>query len=182
VELLKSFPTTGLDRPLGFQEVEAPEFLYNRHVKVVWLSALRIGRLYPQESFLVLISIRGWVDPTVTVRPGRMKSLKNSTDSIGNRTRDLPPCSTVSGLLSMQHKAIQLLACYIRTSCWKRESENVEGSLLTWLNSEEIHIEILGLEMMPWQPGMKKGVKYINEICNICDITAVHSYRPILRF
>jgi hypothetical protein len=27
----KSFPATGLDRPLGFQEVEAPEFLDNRH-------------------------------------------------------------------------------------------------------------------------------------------------------
>jgi hypothetical protein len=31
----KSFPATGLDRPLGFLEVEAPEFLGNRHMKVV---------------------------------------------------------------------------------------------------------------------------------------------------
>jgi hypothetical protein len=45
-----SFPATGLDRPLGgFQEVEAPEFLDNRHMKVVRLSALRTGRLYHQE-------------------------------------------------------------------------------------------------------------------------------------
>jgi len=47
------------DRPGGFQDVEAPRLQDNQHMKVVRLSSLCTGHLYPQEIFLVLISVRG---------------------------------------------------------------------------------------------------------------------------
>jgi hypothetical protein len=54
--------------PWGFQEIKVPR-ISSRHMKVVRLSAIRIGRLYPQEILLVLIYVRGWVEPRATAQP-----------------------------------------------------------------------------------------------------------------
>jgi len=79
----KAIIITGLVRPWGFQEAEAPIFQDSRHVKVVRLSAVVLAAFTPQEIYLVLISVRGWVDPTAIVRPQ------------GLCQRNIPACSAV---------------------------------------------------------------------------------------
>ena len=62
---------------------------------MVRLSTLRTGRLYPPEIFLALISVKDLSRPQGHSAAGRIMSMKNSSDTIGNRTRDLPACSAV---------------------------------------------------------------------------------------
>ena len=63
--------------------------------KVVRLSALRTGRLYPSGNTPVTHFCQSLSQSQGHSAAGRIISMKNSNDTIGNRTRDLPACSVV---------------------------------------------------------------------------------------
>jgi hypothetical protein len=69
---------------------------------VVRLSALCTGRPSPPGIFLVLISVRGRVDPRAIVQLEELGKLKKSTSS-GIRSRDLPACSIVPQPTTLPH-------------------------------------------------------------------------------
>jgi hypothetical protein len=59
------------------------------------MSPLRADLPLPPARFVVLISVRGWVDLRATARLEGLGQLKKSNDLIRNRTRGLPACSIV---------------------------------------------------------------------------------------
>jgi hypothetical protein len=70
-----------------------PEFVDNRHIRLVRLSALRTGRLYsPAETAGTDFSSRVF-RYRGHIAAGRIRSMEN--DPIGNRTANLPACSAV---------------------------------------------------------------------------------------
>jgi hypothetical protein len=66
----------------------------------------RAGRCLPTGRFLVLTSVKDQIDPRAA---GRIRSTEKSNGLIGNWTRDLPDCSTVSQPTTLPRVAIKIL-------------------------------------------------------------------------
>ena len=80
----------GYFRPWGFQKFEAPRFRDSRHTKVVRLSAVSTGHLYPPGNIPGTHFRQTLSRPQGHSATGRIMSMKNSNDTVGNRIRDLP--------------------------------------------------------------------------------------------
>jgi len=84
----KSVPLQAWRDPEGSRKLRSPDFV-TKAQDGGRLSALRTGRLYLQEILLVLISVRGWVDPRAIARSKGFYVTERSSDTSWDRTSDL---------------------------------------------------------------------------------------------
>jgi hypothetical protein len=83
------------DRPWAFQQVEAPRFQDNRPIKVVGLSALRTGRFYPPGNIPGTHFCQMLSRPHGHSAAGRIMSMQNSNDTIGESNPRPSACNAV---------------------------------------------------------------------------------------
>ena len=121
-------PITDLERPWGFQEVEAPKFQGGKVVSPRNRAPLP-PRNIPGAHFCQRLS-----QPQSYSAVGRIMSMKNFNYTILNRTRDLPACSALPQPTAPRRTPVMTIHTYkwftrllylLSRWCWLRKSWNM---------------------------------------------------------
>jgi hypothetical protein len=102
ISVSKAIPLQARTSPEGSRSFRLVKFLENRHTKVVRLSALCTGRLYPPEVIPGTHFCWRLSRPLGNCGAERDSLMKNSDDLIGNQTRYIPVRS--AGLYQPHHR------------------------------------------------------------------------------
>jgi hypothetical protein len=90
----EAIPVTGHGSLWNCEMSGIPHCLDNRLIDGGYVVSLtRLPRSTAQEQFIILFSVRGWVNPRDIVWPEGLVKFKIFMDLIKTRTRDLPACN-----------------------------------------------------------------------------------------
>jgi hypothetical protein len=129
------------------------------------LSALGADRFLPPGKFLVLISVRGWVDLRAIVRLEWLGQLKKSSSS-GTRTGDLPACSSeFSPLISLALRS--LISFAYCTTLLTRPSILYTFHVHSSFSLQDFYCIAYNTNIITWNVHYKNASIYCYSCCSV---------------